>query len=451
MFKKGKDWLVASATLLAFAGATAVAQGSASADLLDKAGQYGTENTAQSSQTSAASGAVLETKTSSTTTTNTNGSVASNGSVAADGTLTNSNGAITANASASSSFAFDIVTRAEVGATASDAGLNFTITAPGDLTNAGLTVASTTVGVPATVNANGQVVASTVSADATLAGEDQYKLTDSISKTLSGSSLAFEESSESAEITAREASLTSSSAVVISEASTAASSYAAVAKDANSQAVSDYNVWVATSTASLLAGSNAFSETIDSGITQFAGIKDIPLVGQTVYKSLRSVVAGGATQLSNYKSESSAAESLATAGRAANSAALTLRSGIAATTVSSAAVVSANFVGDSGAAKAAADAFGVVWGSIVGGPLPAVAQGISDTISGLTTNLSNLLDGSIVTSLGDTIGDAAEDILGFSDGAATAVTAVAAAINNTIASLGLDPNKLSLNGLLSGG
>lgn len=267
----------------------------------------------------------------------------------------NSNGAVTAGSGASSSVSFDIKDTQQVpgalnivnGATGS---YTWTVSAPSDLTNAGLSVANVNVAYDASkgdgaLNVNGN------EAYYQTAGGDYVIGTENVPGYPTGSSAASMFTP------------TESAASIMASASSVAASYS----DANIALASQY------ADAQSLYNSYYAANGFDGTAASYAN--NLVAIQASIASNNNAIAALDIGSTPGY-----------------------LRSSVA-----SQAVVNITYTTDSNVASQLNTAFTAAWGTVVAGPIPGIAQGISNVIQGIVNNLGNALNGNIVSSLITTI------------------------------------------------
>ncbi|MDR2661101.1 MAG: KxYKxGKxW signal peptide domain-containing protein, partial [Lactobacillaceae bacterium] len=399
MFKAGKLWMVAGLTTLSFAGgvtaSTVLSSNVASAQLLTGANETGADNTATAGLGSDTTAGVDNAKTANTNKetlkndqgvneteviTNTNGSYAdvtgqtgqsySEPFNSGASTLVNASGAIQAGSGASSAVSFDIkqtVSNAPV--QVGDGGNNqWTVTAPADLTNAGLKVADVNVIYDASRMANqvidpltgetvagGSILADKLIANVQTVGGNRGNIDTNVINYYPDSATA------SANF----------------KASSLAASIAQSAADAAASYTASY-VAFSEAAAALQKQYDELNATLSP--RDAANSQELKDLAKQVTSNLNSAAAN-----------SLAAAELVTSINASN--------GYVVTPVASSAFVVANYTTDSGATEALNKAFTQVWGEVVAGPIPAIGQGISSVITGTADTIGQALTGDIL--LGD--------------------------------------------------
>ncbi|WP_270244592.1 bacterial Ig-like domain-containing protein, partial [Lactococcus lactis] len=314
----------------------------------------------------------------------------------------NSNGAVTAGSGASSSVSFDIKDTQQVpgalnivnGATGS---YTWTVSAPSDLTNAGLSVANVNVAYDASkgdgaLNVNGnEAYYQTV-------GGDYVIGTENVPGYPTGSSAASMFTP------------TESAASIMASASSVAASYS----DANIALASQY------ADAQSLYNSYYAANGFDGTAASYAN--NLVAIQASIASNNNAIAALDIGSTPGY-----------------------LRSSVA-----SQAVVNITYTTDSTVASQLNTAFTAAWGTVVAGPIPGIAQGISNVIQGIANNLGNALNGNIVSSLITTIANGVLQTVTAATNGLIPTDVIQNFITKTVNSA-FDSTNISLNGLLSGG
>ncbi|WP_249357631.1 KxYKxGKxW signal peptide domain-containing protein [Lactococcus lactis] len=314
----------------------------------------------------------------------------------------NSNGAVTAGSGASSSVSFDIKDTQQVpgalnivnGATGS---YTWTVSAPSDLTNAGLSVANVNVAYDASkgdgaLNVNGN------EAYYQTAGGDYVIGTENVPGYPTGSSAASMFTP------------TESAASIMASASSVAASYS----DANIALASQY------ADAQSLYNSYYAANGFDGTAASYAN--NLVAIQASIASNNNAIAALDIGSTPGY-----------------------LRSSVA-----SQAVVNITYTTDSNVASQLNTAFTAAWGTVVAGPIPGIAQGISNVIQGIANNLGNALNGNIVSSLITTIANGVLQTVTAVTNGLIPTDVIQNFITNTVNSA-FGSTNISLNGLLSGG
>ncbi|WP_170174660.1 bacterial Ig-like domain-containing protein, partial [Lactococcus lactis] len=314
----------------------------------------------------------------------------------------NSNGAVTAGSGASSSVSFDIKDTQQVpgtlnivnGATGS---YTWTVSAPSDLTNAGLSVANVNVAYDASkgdgaLNVNGN------EAYYQTAGGDYVIGTENVPGYPTGSSAASMFTP------------TESAASIMASASSVAASY------------SDANIALA---------------------SQYAD-------AQSLYNSYYAANGFDGTAASYANNLVAIQASIASNNNAIDALDIGSTPGYLRSSVASQAVVNITYTTDSNVASQLNTAFTAAWGTVVAGPIPGIAQGISNVIQGIANNLGNALNGNIVSSLITTIANGVLQTVTAVTNGLIPTDVIQNFITNTVNSA-FGSTNISLNGLLSGG
>ncbi|MDN6820780.1 MAG: bacterial Ig-like domain-containing protein, partial [Lactococcus lactis] len=314
----------------------------------------------------------------------------------------NSNGAVTAGSGASSSVSFDIKDTQQVpgalnivnGATGS---YTWTVSAPSDLTNAGLSVANVNVAYDAS-KGDGALNVNCNEAYYQTAGGDYVIGTENVPGYPTGSSAASMFTP------------TESAASIMASASSVAASYS----DANIALASQY------ADAQSLYNSYYAANGFDGTAASYAN--NLVAIQASIASNNNAIAALDIGSTPGY-----------------------LRSSVA-----SQAVVNITYTTDSNVASQLNTAFTAAWGTVVAGPIPGIAQGISNVIQGIANNLGNALNGNIVSSLITTIANGVLQTVTAVTNGLIPTDVIQNFITNTVNSA-FGSTNISLNGLLSGG
>ncbi|MEG1487519.1 bacterial Ig-like domain-containing protein, partial [Lactococcus sp.] len=314
----------------------------------------------------------------------------------------NSNGAITAGSDASSSVSFDVKDTQQVPGALNvvnpDTGsYTWTVKAPSDLTNAGLKVGDVNVTYDASkgdgaLNVNGN------EAYYQTAGGDYVLGTESVPGYPTGSD------AESMFVP------TSSAASYMSSVASVAASY------------SDANV--------------ALSSQYDDA--------------QSLYQSYYAANGYDGTAASYANDLVAIQASIASNNNAISALNVGSTPGYLHSTASSQATVDINYTVDSSVTDTLNSAFTAAWGVTVAGPIPGIAQGISNVIEGIASNLGSALNGNIVSTLVTSISNGILQTITAATDGLIPTDVLQNWITNTVNSAFGDTN-ISLNGLLTGG